>query len=329
MNSAKVILLYGESGLYKTTNAMFAAKWLYEQYGLPIRVVTAEASSSKIFEPLVAVDAAQFFYIGAAKNPLPTLRHFIAGDVPKDGKWAKSEPCGGYIFEGLSTFSEMVMEDLRTKQRQIGQDVVGKFEEGCTCGAKPRPDGTADHAPGCAVEKFANAAQSHYNFVQGEMLRNLKASAGLPAPYVIWTAHEAASEDMDTRAPIRGPALVGKKKVNEVQKYVSALLHAEGYSTQTKKDGLTYTEQIVRVWFQRHPDLKYANIEYPAKTTLPADRIPDLLKAFPGGFFQPGLAGGLDKFLATEKALSQASTNTLAEWKAKIDAQTKGGGKAA
>lgn len=316
-HSAKVIMLYSESGLYKTTNLAFAAKWLYGQYRKPVRLITAEASTQKIFESLMQAGIVEGLFIGNAANPLPVLRHLLGGEWPLAGKWAKAAPCGGYILEGLSTFAEMILEDLREKQRQIGQDVVGKFEEGCDCGAgagKP-------HTPNCGVKRFANAAQSHYHFVQSEMLRNIKSSASLPAPYVLWSAHEAASEDEDTRAPIRGPALVGKKRIGAVQKYVSTLIHAEGYTAPGKKIGDVATvEQKVRLWFVRHPDSKFPVIEYPAKTTLPAARIPELMAAFPGGFIQPTIEHGLDTFLETEQRLSSVTANQLAEWKKEVDA---------
>jgi hypothetical protein len=325
--TAKVLMVYGESGLYKTTNLKFAAQWLYEQsHGKPVYLVSGEASTRKIFEPLEQLDIVRAAYIQGAKAPLPAIRHFIQGEWWRNGKWERIPEAGGFLFEGLTTFAEIIMEDLREKQRQIGQDVVGKFSEGCSCGAGDDAP-TLKHKPDCAIQKFANAAQSHYNFVQMEMLRNLTVSASLPAPYVIWTAHEAASEEEDTRTPIRGPAMVGKKKVDKIQKYVSTLIHAESYATKEGEKADAVLKSDVRYWFQRHPDPKFNNIEYPAKTTIPSVNIPQLLKTFPQGWFAPTTEHGLDRFMAEEARLSDAHAQGLQQWKDSILNQSKQGAK--
>ena len=37
--AARTLVVYGDSGLGKSTNLMFAAKWLYAQHGKPVRLV--------------------------------------------------------------------------------------------------------------------------------------------------------------------------------------------------------------------------------------------------------------------------------------------------
>jgi len=144
---------------------------------------------------------------------------------------------------------------------------VGKFEE----------DG----------EKFANAAQSHFGFVQREMLRTITAFSALPCEYSLWTSHETKGEEDNSRAAIRGPALVGTAATDAVKKYCSMLLHFDKG----------------KVWFVEHPDAMVPKITYHAKTTVPAHKLAGLYKAYPDGCFVPTPEGGLDQFMETVEGL--------------------------
>ena len=331
-STSRVIITYGASATYKSSNLEMLARSLYEQTGKPSRLVSAEASSLQIFQPLVDVGIVDPLYINTAKNPLHVMSFITDGMWPtlvgEKRQWMLTESgkIAAYFFEGMSSISELFLGDISgTKQRKIAQDVVGAFEEGCNCNATVRDNlGRLAHKEDCHVKKFAHAAPSHYGFVQNEILRQLKASSMLPVDYTVWSAHEAVGEEADTRKPIRGPGLVGKAKTASVQKYCGTLLHFEGYSrTKQEPNQQPITETKVRAWYQRHPDKDFATIEYPAKVTMPAMQLEKLEKKYPGGFFEPGREHGLDEFVRAQEEILESEAEDLEGWKAQVDNKFK------
>ena len=340
--TSKVGILYGGSASYKTTNFEYLARSLYERTGKPSRLVSVEASSFQIFQPLVDIGVVEPLYIAGHKDPLTLLRWLMGGQWPTEmagGEWSwKPTPPGklsAYFFEGLSSSSELLLDDQCSKHRKISEKVVGAFEEGCSCGAVDRNSkdefGRYKHAKDCRYEMFGHAAKSHYGFVQNELIRLLTACQSLPSEYIWWSAHEAMGEEKDTRKPIRGPAIGGSAKTDAVQKYCGTLIHCEMYSrvapmTAEQKQGgeMSTTESKVRMWYKSHPDKDFPNIEYKAKTTVPAPELHKLEKEYPGGFFVPGREHGLDEFVKAQEDVIAGRTEDLEGWKAGIDEKFKG-----
>lgn len=172
-------------------------------------------------------------------------------------------------------------------------------------------------------ELFVPGSKSLYGLTQDEMLFFLRDSDGLPVRRVLWTAHEYKGQE-EAGDTILGPGLVGRAKTPHVQKYCAMLLHLDGYPVrmeQKGKDGESLPVQIIkrRIWYQKHPDPR-TNVLYPAKVTVPGDMIKRLWQEFPGGYFEPTLEWGLDRFLEVEAKLIESTANAEAEWKAGIDA---------
>ena len=316
--AGRTIILYGDSGLGKTTNAVEFAKLAYETTHKPVRLITAEGSSTIPFAPLINVGAVLPLYLMNAKTPLPAIRRLSRGDWPtKDDKGAwKWSPwdgsAGAYIIEGLTSLSELLLENQRDTQRMMAEQREKAFTE----------------AEGGENFSFAKSSMSNYDFVQCEMLRNLKAFGGLPVWRVLWTGHENKGEDEDTKMAIRGPGLVGKAKTGIVQKYCSVLLHLEGYNeVKPFTEGTQKLSSVTtrrRIWFTPHPDQLFDKITYPSKVTLPVDRLAELQQQFPHGYFEPSLKDGvlvnsLAEFIRAEDKLVQGATDKAAAWKAGID----------
>lgn len=302
---APTLMMYGDSGGYKTTGAFYAAKYYYNLTGKKVRLIAAEDSTKLIFEPLIRADIVDAVFMTKSVNPLVDLRNLGRGLWPVGGKWIATTPgeVSAYIIEGLTSLSELLLEDLREKHRMLGEQKGNSFEEG--------------------GEKFAKSSQFNYGFVQEEVLRAIKAFAAIPGiRRVVWTAHEVKAVDGDNQS-IRGPALAGVAKTPHVRKYCGVMLHHEVYSVD-KIDPLTKekrTDISVRVWFKDHADHIFPAIHYPAKVTLPTSQILELDKHFPGGYFIPTLTDGLDKFLAVEAGLLSSATGDLSTWKKEVDSR--------
>jgi hypothetical protein len=303
--SARTIILYGDSGLGKSTNARFFAQWMYERTGKPSRLVAFEDSSKVVFQPLIDLGLVEAVFLTKAQNPLVAMRRLARGEWPifasdhtiKEWKplqsWAGS--IAAYIIEGLTSGSESLLEEAREEHRFLREQKTDAFEIG--------------------GEKFASSSQTAFGFVQQEMLRNMKGFGMLPVERVLWTGHECVGSDEDTKDPIRGPGLVGKAATDKVRKYCGLLLHIDGVKQQ---NGMLKP----RIYFRKHPDPKFVNIFYPAKTTLPVEMVPELEKVCPGGYFEPGVryGEGLDKFLQIEADLIERfKTDTLLKWKQQVE----------
>ena len=312
---ARTIIFYGDSGLGKSSNAYEFSKLAYEITKKPVRLIAREVSSQVIFQPLVEAGIVIPLYLQNVRQPLPGLRRLARGDWPvkENGKWNWKPwdgSAGAYVLEGLTSISEMLLEDGRDKQRMTAEQREKAFEE----------------TEGGERFMFAKSSMSNFDFVQMEMLRNLQEFGGLPVWRLLWTAHEVKGEDEDTKAAIRGPGLVGKAKTAAVQKYCSVLLHLEGYpETVELPGGLKTVKTTRRVWFAPHPDQTFKTITYPAKVTIPAERLGALYKAHPHGYFEPkvsesGLSDSLADFIKLEQGLVTTVTDQVKEWKAKVDA---------
>jgi hypothetical protein len=316
---ANTIIFYGDSGLGKTENAVEFAKLAYEVTRKPVALISQEVSSQKLFEPLIEVGVVKAFWLNGVANPLPALRKLSLGQWPMltgktiaeggtgVGGWQwKPEVFGAYVIEGLRSISERLLADVSGKGRQIGQDVVGRFEE--------------------EGQIFAKAGQSHFGFVQDELLRLIQSFGGLNIWRVLWTGHEVIGEDSD-RVVIRGPGLAGKAKTGDVQKYCSMLLHIDGYASTVTAGDQPRTEIKRRIWFVKHPDPVFKTILYPAKVTIPSANLAGLAEKYPGGYFEPtvkpggGLKDSLADFLRLEQDLLKGTTDRAKEWKAKVDAE--------
>jgi hypothetical protein len=314
--AAKTVIAYGDSGLGKSTNFRYAAQWLYELTGLPVRLISAEDSSKQIFEPLIQIGVVKPLFLTKSLNPIPTLRRLSRGEWPvfESGvikswlPWAKS--CSGYILEGLSSIAEQIQEDCREKGRFLGEQKENTYQE--------------------SGETITLAGRFSYGFVQLEVIRLLRGFAMIDGiERVFWSAHESKGVEEGSNLQIRGPQLVGSAKTGSVQKYCGLLLHFDGYPTTVKVGQLSVIETRVRIWYQRHPDMAFTHISYPAKTTVPVEALARLHDKYPGGYFEPLLQGSkltpnLADFLAFERSIVSVSTDELAVWKRQVDANLKG-----
>jgi len=317
----RLVLLYGESGLGKSTEGKRFAKYIYELTGLPTRLISFEDSGKLVYEPLINLGIVDAVWMSKAKYPFTALRKLAEGLWPKGGEfrfvyvdkeiggkkvsvledqteYLRISPgeVGGYIFEGLASGGESLLEFGRENHLFLRE----QEKDSITIGGI----------------KLAAPSQTLYNVVQMDILSAIKGLGMLPVERVLLTSHEYKGEDEDTGKPLRGPAVVGKAMTGKIMKYVGLQLH---YDAVKSADGKQIQER--RVYFERHPDPLFPNLFYPAKTTIPTEQLARLSKQYPNGFFKPGLeyGTGLDQFLRFESELVNAQTNLEAEWKAQID----------
>jgi hypothetical protein len=317
---ANTTLCFGKTGSGKTTSFGEAAKYLYEKTGKPGRGIYSDGGGWKSIQGVVDSGIVEPYNITDEPN-MPVLLHMLARgywpDKLEDGlrpKGVKLTPqrgldkVGFYLYEGLTSSSELLMRYLRDRQIPIGGDAVGKF--------------TVKDEEGKDWLFCANNMK-HYDWVQGEMMVILAELTALPVAKVLISAHEAQGTDEDSKDPIRGPALVGKAGTGKIGKNVGDCIHYETYLS-TAKDATATT--AIRGYYKTHPDPKFPNIMYDCKARVPLAEIGGVEKAFPNGFFDPR---DLGKFLeACDQAVNR-STTALKAWRAEVDAHGAGAPSAA
>ena len=268
----KADLIYGASGLRKTTNIGLIALYVKAKYGKLTRLVTCDGGGFDVLLPLVesgliepwtisnwpdfieACDkASQGFWPVDISNPSKGL---IA---PTPALWEK---IGFVAFEGLTSMGDSMLRYLSSKGIRLSQDPSYKWTDGKTT--------------------YSGANQSYYGEVQNRLNEFVVKSHLLPCERVLWTALEGKGEEDGTRAPIYGPAIAGKKSTGKATQWFGNSCHIEamvaetGVDPKTKQIGLTVTPVM---YLRTHAD-PTTKIPFPCKTRAPfqyATELPEYL----------------------------------------------------
>ena len=135
-------MLYGESGTFKTSQAGIFAWWIWKKFRKKTRLISADgggwAPDPEVHRRGTIIDAFSIAKLDVLKHsPLSLLRKLAKGEWPRDNgdgsaKMAPTPPedwkdIGAYVVEGLTSFGELLMEELRVRQQRIGEDAVGSF----------------------------------------------------------------------------------------------------------------------------------------------------------------------------------------------------------
>jgi hypothetical protein len=263
------VLIYGDSGMGKSTHLAHAAEWLANRYGKPVRVVTIEPSSTIVFSPLVAQGKVELVFITPNDSVFRALRRLSKGEWPSEQGWRSwdGNVCA-YIIEGMQSLGEALIEECRHngyfkgEQKEVSVALDGEF--------------------------IIPASRSMFGVVQSEILDAIRGFSALDGlRYMLWSAHEAKGIEEDTGVPIRGPALVGTAKTASVPKYFSIVLHFDQFSRPVGTGENLIFESHWRVWLTSHPDPQQPHIKYPAKVVLPMAAKSLFNKQFPLPYFDP------------------------------------------
>ncbi len=292
----RIIMDYGDSGDGKSTRAHSFARFYFIKTGLPVVLVAAEDSSKAVFQDLIDAGIVVPVWITSSTTPISMYERLVEGDLPipgeveevkktikKDGKdvttvslkqkWSPRDEnrgkYGAYIFEGLSTFSENILDHLRETGRFPREQSDGFVEGGRT---------------------FMAASQTAYGFVQSEGIKLVRTSGMLPVARVLWTSHESKGKDEFDGSLVRGPKLVGSAATNVMRKHVGVLLHTERVGGE------------IRTYFRNHPDQQSPKVEWKSKITVNPFLAKEMDKRFPNGYFVPQLPTG-DAYLTSNDGL--------------------------
>ena len=261
--------IYGQTKSGKTHQCAIAAQRMWEKFKLRTRYVGGDSGGFDTIGSLVDDGIVIPFLIVNAPYPLETLSQLCQGQWPDaNGKMSREVPTdiGLYIFEGLTSFGDLMIEHLSRNKIRLSQDPSYTFVDGKT--------------------EFSGANMSYYGEVQKQLHARVVDSAVLSSVIpsvqrVIWTALEGRGEEEGTKSPTYGPSIAGKKATGKAGQWFGNLLHLEmlvmeKVDTAAKQINL---EQRRVMYLQPHAD-PLTKIPFPASTRAPFNRPKDALPVF-------------------------------------------------
>lgn len=212
----KADLVWGASGTGKTVNIGEVSDYVLQKTGKLTRMVSADGGGIGPLTGLAKSGQLEFWALNAWKNPIANLERAIKGYwplrlddpespiIPPDA--GTYEVYGFGAFEGLTSFGDMILDDLSSKQASLSQDPSYVYEQ----------DGI----------KFAGENQSYYGFMQKELQRKVALSHLLKYDKVLWTAQESKGEEKGG-GMVYGPMIGGKKATGKAAGWFLNVFHMD------------------------------------------------------------------------------------------------------
>jgi hypothetical protein len=320
-------VIYGGSGRRKTTQVKQFAHYIAERTGKATLLLSLDGGGWSPCQPEVDAGMIVPFFCDPSLVPLPTLRKISQGYWPKDASLPANEinlvPTdwklyGGMAVEGWTSITSAAMRYLPDKGINVGgeeREKLGGFSQTI------QVDGAA------RSEVFRSNTRGDYGFVQNFLYGFVMNCNSLPCEYVLYTALESKTED-DDRTTIYGPAISGKKATAQCGAWVGDMIHAQDYPfdrvvrvPDPAKPGASVEQivkdMVVRFHFKNHLD-PVTSILFPAKARVTPEKMAELEKEFPGGYFEPTVEWGFDRYLRKVDELVSSQADTLKGWRDRV-----------
>lgn len=333
----ETLMVYGQSGVGKTSIANFLARMMYEDYGLTTRVVSADLGGWGPIERegLISSGIADAFSLTGRIDLLSDTRKLCRGYWPEiviedqefelpDGSTktrkvkrrvlvndpVKFSKVGLYFIDGCTGMSDSLMDFCVTTMPQgdgaIGpQDVSGRYTT---------EDG----------ESIGGNSRGHFNIVQMEMHRIFSALGNLKSPVrmVCWTGMVGKGKMKRTGETCYAPQLAGDAKNADVPSWVGDCFHLEEISEQMDENGNVLQEKEVRAYYVNHPD-KETGVNYLCKSRVGPSDVIKLRADYPGGYIPLGLEVGsnIDQYFKWLRGIEDKNQSKMEAWK--LDADNK------
>jgi hypothetical protein len=342
---AKSICLYAATGAFKTSQIKFFARRIAAVTGKATLLLSTDGGGWAPCEPEVLAGMIIPWRMETAYTPLSLIRKVSQGYWPKnvdqineaiaqgfatgnlDLENSSMVPIdwreiGGIAYEGLTSGGQVIMRYLPDKGQAVGGENRNSsnmsFQQGVVV------NGMA------TVETFGSSTRGDFGFAQNTLYSLVNNFNSLPCHAVMYTALESKTED-DDRSTIYGPALPGKKATAQCGSWFGDLIHGQDYAVprvtkvadptdSAKQVDQTVMDVQVRMFYRKHPDPS-TGIMFPAKPRCAPEKIAELEKQFPGGFFSPTTEAGLDLYMeAVDRLAADASkSEALAGWRDRAD----------
>lgn len=321
-------IIYAGTGCWKTAQVKWFSHYIAETTGKATLLLSMDGGGWAPCQPEVDAGMIVPFFCDPSFVPLPTLRKISQGYWPQDSRVPANQVnlvridwslYGGMAVEGWTSIGAAAKRYLADKNINVGgedRSKLGGFE------SELQVDGRV------VRENFRSTTRGDYGFVQNFIYGLVMNFNSLPCRYVLYTALESKTED-DDRTTIYGPAIEGKKATAQCGAWVGDMLHAQDYAVERTlkvpnpaKPAETMDQRVmdtvVRFYYKRHPD-PATGIMFPAKPRVTPERVKELEREYPGGYFEPGLDWGFDRYLTLVDKLSAGQADSLKGWRERAD----------
>lgn len=298
------VMIYGPSGIGKTTQAYFIAKWLAIRKKKISRVIVCDPGQQEPFKKLQQLGIAQVLNLNLSPYVLADSRRLSEGYWPRGNKFDSDDACRTTPAE-FSKIGAYII-DSATGLGSLMKGHMSKQSEGV--GFKPSTNYTEDGI------YFGGLQEGHYGMIQTE-IHNLHVHgfANLPVDYIIWTALDGIGKDklkaalsMDTASyTVYAPQIVGQAVNAEVPSWFRDVLNL-GYHYAPKPDQPNTMIKYRAAWFEDHTDPQ-TGIKYLTKSRITPELIPKFREQFGkwgGNHFPLGLKRGVDVYLEAIEVLN-------------------------
>lgn len=322
--------VYGGTGTRKTTQGKWLSHYIAEKLGKATYLLSMDGGGWGPCQPEVEAGMIEPFFCDPASVPLPTLRKISQGYWPKDPAAPVGDinlvpmdfaKFGALIVEGWTSITAAAMRFLPDKGINVGgeeREKLGGFSQEITV------DGHL------AKQNFRSNTRGDYGFVQNYLYGFVMNCNSLPLHYVLHTALESKTED-DDRSTIYGPAISGKKATSQCGAWIGDLIHAQDYPVErtvkvpNPSKPSEMMDQLllsvdVRFYYMKHPD-PTTRILFPAKPRVTPEKVRELERIFPGGYFESDDKSGFDRYLSLVDKLTSDQSDSLKGWREKVDAK--------
>ena len=286
-------LIYGPSGVGKTTQLYWLAKMMKEKYGKISRLIIAGGGGIEPFEDAGLVDDGwvQVHNIASSKTPLSDVRMLSEGYWPRDDMIG---PDGGRYFEANQFCATQDFSHIGAYFIEGMTDVCSLFMDHI------RNTGTVQYKQSVAYSQggylFGEVQKGHYKFVQQEChFVHCRGFASLPVPLIVWTALEDKGYDDSKGQDIFGPQLAGHAATAEAPSWFGDTFHIASYQVPQQTPNGTVIKDI-RVAYLRNHQEQGQIAPYVSRVRMAPEGIPLLERAFPGWYVPLDLDGGLDRY---------------------------------
>jgi hypothetical protein len=272
---AQSILLYGQTGSFKTSNAGEFIDFLAVRYGGITRGIFGD-NYAPIADRVESgwLDA---WDITGEKDPLGCVilasegwwPEKLVNGRPVTQKLVKDnfKDISGYLIEGFKENASLFMRLMERKRQATGEPLVGEH---------------ASTQYGQTVS-YSVSSRGTYAFCQFQTHRYFKLGfKGLPVPWVMATTHEYKKK----AEGIYGVAVAGKALAYEAPQWFDACLHFEKVQVAAQAAGVggkmeTIERDGSRAWFTSH---LIDNIRWHAKLGATVRNLPAVYAKYPRGY---------------------------------------------
>jgi hypothetical protein len=329
--SARIDVLWGQSGTGKSEAIAAMMRAIYESDGLKSRVIIGDGSKAT-YKDRGLIDAGVTEVCDFSIRPWPTttLARLCEGWWPEDVLDPESKllpptlaglkALGVFAVEGLSVGAQYIMGDIKGglaeqagRGIKIGQDSPVRLEDAI------RDDKTGKIIDGGGMQ-FGGNSVAHYGFVQRRMLANVERTKVFPN-LVYWTAHEKATTDKVSGEKIVGPEVAGEAMTANIPRHFNNCLHFVTAARKKEKVKDKHTEASVtdleteyRIYTRDHfhPE-GTVFVKYKAVTRgVNAKEMPDYLTADEPGVSALEYYGILAKLARDRAAATKAAREAVA-----------------